>query len=197
MASQIELHQEVMRRTRRPTAAFLTLSHTLRVTDIRLAFMEACREAHVDMDFRAEVSCFHAYEFRRDSESGWTKAAFRPDGYIGLRLCGCHEGYLHCFVEADMGTVSKSKWQHKVSYGYPSYLETGLFGRRYGGESFRVLVVASSPTRMKHLRALSADSPGCDAFLFTSFDALTEHGPFTPIWLATGHSQPVALGVAV
>lgn len=100
-----------------------------------------------------------------------------PDGYVEF---GTPAGTLAAFLEVDLGTEALSVWKEKVR----QYLElalSGEFQKRFGASRFRVLVVASSPRRLRTIRATVAQITPKIFWFATLDDACRSF--FAPIWL--------------
>jgi protein involved in plasmid replication-relaxation len=71
-----------------------------------------------------------------------------PDGYVELTTPA---GIVGAFLELDLGTESLTVWKEKVRQ-YLQLAVSGEFGRRFGEERFRVLVIAHSERRLHSIR---------------------------------------------
>jgi Replication-relaxation len=100
-----------------------------------------------------------------------------PDGYVEFDT---PSGTLAAFLEVDLGTEALSVWREKVR----QYLELALsgdFAKKFGASRFRVLVVASSPRRLRSIRAtVAAITP--KIFWFATLDD-AQQSFFAPVWL--------------
>jgi len=154
-------------RARGETVA-LSLSHTLRVTDVMLAFE------------RTAAACgarfLHREDWQKDSEEGqhltlmrWSitiqydakrvRCAVIPDAVFALDQEGKRSYF---FVEADRGTMPVSRgsadqtsFRRKV-LAYKATRDAGILWKRHAIPGFRVLVIAESERRLRSLRSAAA-----------------------------------------
>jgi len=99
-----------------------------------------------------------------------------PDGYVELVS---PLGVMAAFVEVDLGNESLRVWREKTRK-YLQLAISGTYRRLFGGERFRVLVVANSARRMESLRkAVSEETQ--KIFRFTTLDA-AHSDFFGPVW---------------
>jgi hypothetical protein len=103
-----------------------------------------------------------------------------PDGYAEVATPTKN---LAMFLEVDLGNESRSVWQKKVQ-GYLQYAVSGGFTKQFNQSQFRTLVVANSERRMASLRAATAGLTE-KIFWFTTLDAVTSQGFWSPIWQRT------------
>lgn len=110
-----------------------------------------------------------------------------PDGYVEL---AAPAGPVAAFVEVDLGHESRRVWREKAR----KYLElaiSGAYGRAFGGDRFRVLVVANSARRMESLRrAVSEETQ--KLFRFATQDAALADF-FGPVWKRPTGGDPEPL----
>jgi hypothetical protein len=100
-----------------------------------------------------------------------------PDGYCEVAVSA---KIIAAFLEVDLGHESRSVWQEKVR-GYLRFALSGNFGERFGQSQFRVLVIAASKRRMESLKTATASLTE-KIFWFTTFDAISNNGFWSPIW---------------
>ncbi|MDE3179715.1 MAG: replication-relaxation family protein [Acidobacteriota bacterium] len=113
-----------------------------------------------------------------------------PDGW----LAWTHDGKrFNAFVEADLGTEGLLAWRRKV-VNYLQYAESDAHAEHFGLRSFRVLVVAGSCQRLRHLREVS-ESAG-RLFLFAQMRGVNRENFFDPIWLPAKGAHPIGLAEA-
>lgn len=91
------------------------------------------------------------------------KHEVRPDGFINLRGNPT-------FIEVDLGHVSGSKFREKLK-GFESLTRGATCADLYGFPTFRLLIVSTSPRRVRHLRSLVSDHARLEC-LVTTFDEL-------------------------
>lgn len=146
----------------------LSLSHTLRVTDVMLTFE------------RTAAACgarfLHREEWQKDSEEAshltlmrWNvtiqydakrvRCAVMPDGALALDQEGKRSFF---FVEVDRGTMPVSRgsadqtsFRRKV-LAYKATRDAGILWKRHAIPGFRVLVIAESERRLRSLRSAAA-----------------------------------------
>lgn len=148
----------------------LYVEHRLAVNDFRIALtLGALRLGHRVELWRYEVPI---REDADDPDEHAPPLVLRPDAYV---RCLVGPRRLHFFLEMDMGTESHSRFAKKIRR-YLACKESRLFRPRFGGRSFRVLVVAPTATRMRALKRVAEGEGARRAFWFsTSQDVTTEH----------------------
>ena len=111
-----------------------------------------------------------------------------PDGYVELATPA---KTLAAFLEVDLGNESRSVWRAKIR-SYLRYAVSGSFERRFAHPQFRTLVVTTSERRLASLRAATAELTD-KIFWFTTFEAITKNGFWSPIWQRPkeNHQQPL------
>ena len=108
-----------------------------------------------------------------------------PDGYFEI-ACG---GAVHAmFLEVDLGTESLPVWRKKIQL----YLElalSGCFPDLFRQGKFRVLVIATTEQRLRHIRKVTAAATE-KIFWLSTFDQIKQRGFWSPVWLRpTGDRQ--------
>lgn len=101
-----------------------------------------------------------------------------PDGYVELTT---PSGILAAFLEIDLGSESLRVWKEKVR-NYLAYAVSGTLEKEFGGNRFRVLVIAHSERRMQSIRRVVAEATD-KVFWFASLQTIHERGLFAPHWL--------------
>lgn len=91
------------------------------------------------------------------------KHEVRPDGFIVLRGNPT-------FIEVDLGHVSGPKFREKLK-GFESLTRGATCTELYGFSAFRLLIVSTSPRRVRHLRSLVSDHTRLEC-LVTTFKEL-------------------------
>lgn len=99
-----------------------------------------------------------------------------PDGYVEFATPG---GIAGLFLEIDLGNEILRVWREKVRK-YVAFAVSGAFGRTFGQERFRVLVVGNSPRRVESLRKVVAEATE-RIFRFATLDE-ARTGSFLPVW---------------
>lgn len=107
-----------------------------------------------------------------------------PDLYFEIEKGGQVRGM---FLEADLGSEPKKVWKKKIEL-YLRLAVSGEFGRIFGREQFRVLVVTGSARRAVNLAELAAETT-TKLFWFTTFSQVRESGFEAPIWLRPGGKE--------
>jgi hypothetical protein len=103
--------------------------------------------------------------------------ALIPDGYCELTTAS---QTIAAFLEVDLGHESRKVWRAKVE-AYLRYAISGAFAQRFGQARFRTLVVVDSERRLASLRSATAELTD-KIFWFTTFEAITRQGFWSPIW---------------
>ncbi len=110
-----------------------------------------------------------------------------PDGYVELVS---PQGVMAAFVEVDLGNESLRVWREKARK-YLQLAISGTYGRLFGGERFRVLVVAHSARRTESLcRAVAQETQ--KVFRFTTLEAARTQF-FGPVWKRPVGDRPEPL----
>jgi Replication-relaxation len=171
------------------------LEHTLAIVDLRVALHEAAiapkeamgeaaaasGEAVAIERWLPETLCRHEYELRPASGGAWRREVFKPDAFVRLQRPGARL-YRNYFFEVDLGHTNATQFSGKLA-SHQRYLESGLFRETYGGDEFRTLVVTTTASRLRNLRAL-VEAQHSDLFWFATFATIREHGILGPIWQA-------------
>jgi hypothetical protein len=100
-----------------------------------------------------------------------------PDGYVELATPG---ETLAAFLEVDLGHERGAVWTEKVR-NYLQLALSGDFERRFGGQRFRVLVLANSARRLHSLRKRVAAITQ-KIFWFATLEAIRGEGFFAADW---------------
>lgn len=181
VARRLELELPEVTRRARVSQTPTFIEHTLALVEIYLAFRQAIEERD-DVGIErwiGEFDCRHEWDIR--AEGGrWRKEAFKPDGFVRLEHGGEYHNF---FIEADLGHTSSRQFLGKL-LTHRRYLESGLFGRTFGGDSFCTLVVTTSVRRAKNLRLL-VEQQKSDLFWFTTFEEM-KRDVLGPIWQSPG-----------
>ena len=110
-----------------------------------------------------------------------------PDGYVELAAPG---GPVAAFLEVDLGHESRRVWREKARK-YLQLAISGAYRRAFGGDRFRVLVVANSARRVESLRrAVSEETE--KLFRFATLDAARADF-FGPVWKRPSGDDPEPL----
>jgi protein involved in plasmid replication-relaxation len=111
-----------------------------------------------------------------------------PDGYFEVVTEG---GTRAMFLEADLGTESLPVWQKKAQL-YLQIALSGQFTEMFRQPQFRVLVIATTDRRLRHIRTIVAKATD-KVFWFSTFEQIKQRGFWSPIWLRPTGDQPVPL----
>lgn len=111
-----------------------------------------------------------------------------PDAYFELEA---NKVARSMFLEVDLGTEGLKVWQQKASH-YLQLAISGQFQKLFRQPQFRVLVVAASERRLKHLREVIAKQT-YKVFWFTTLSSINARGLWAPVWLRPTGEQLAAL----
>jgi hypothetical protein len=100
-----------------------------------------------------------------------------PDGYCELGSPGTT---IAAFLEVDLGHEGLKVWAAKTR-NYLQFALSGDFGRSFGRDQFRVLVIANSEKRLQSLRRTVRASTQ-KIFWFATIDSIRSQGPFARVW---------------
>lgn len=185
-----------------PTASGLSgaglrfVRHRYLVNELRVTLEEACRSrGHY-------LRWLHEEDLTAPTERGEGRraevvrhpllrepATFLPDAYCEVTL-GTGES-LRFFVELDLASHPQRIWRHRARL-YAAYADpqVGLFRRRFGRETFRLLILTTPDYRRRSrcdniLRSIceSLGRPS-DMFLATTLDSLTAERILDRSWKA-------------
>lgn len=204
-----ELHRKGAKtdwRLKNRRAEALYIEHRLAVSEVMLSFTLAAEAAGLQVAAWHEGDTFHrATRLPRRIDVPWrgdtVAVPLHPDAYFALAAAdGQRE---HFFLEVDRGTepIARSQMngtsiRRKVAAYWQVY--ASRLNERVGMQSFRVLTVTTSETRVENMRALArAMDPkgrGSALFLFTTADRVTLDNPSpaltAPIWLTPREGEP-------
>ena len=152
--------------SREPSALFL--EHQLAINEIYLA-----------LKYRPiPVSDIRLADWQRFAVMLSAAVPLIPDGYFALRQ---RDTLQACFLEVDLGTESTSVIKRKAEL-YLQLAVSGEFAKRFSLPQFRVLIVTTTPTRVRNLRGVI--SPLTDRiFRFTTLDQIRQQSLWAAIWL--------------
>lgn len=156
------------------------VEHRLAVNDVRIAFTAGAGRFGYAVE-----GWWYEFPIKEDIDDPDEKApplVLRPDAYTRL-LVGPRR--LRLFLEVDMGTESHIRFAAKIRR-YLTYKESRLFRYRYGGRSFRVLIVAPTLTRARALRRVTEAEGGMTMFWFAFQEDITAERIVRPLWQMAG-----------
>jgi hypothetical protein len=173
------------------------LEHLLATNEVRIALVLATRARGWQItrwldDKALKSDQMKDYVTLSGPRGGRQRAAVVPDGYFVLDT---GQYVYHHFLEMDLGTVTgeaslwgKRDWARKVA-AYLAYDRSGGYQARYHAQSWRVLTVTTSATRLQHLKAAAEKTGGKLRFWFTTYAQVTMESVLTePIWQEAGQS---------
>lgn len=187
VAAELNIDIAEVRRNCKNHVAPLFLEHTLRCADVHCAFHRAASAKGMELEYRHERLCTHAYQSRACPDEAWIDHVLKPDAFITLELSTNPHKALNAFVEVDLGHVAPQRFLEKLER-YDHYRSTGMFRRTYAAEAFEILVVTITGSRAERLRTIAAESNLADRVLITLFSDLERFGSFGAIW--TGCDEP-------
>jgi hypothetical protein len=159
-----------------PTSV-ITLSHTLKIGDVAVAFQLADRRGELELiEWRPEATCFHEYAVLSNGVASQRRIV-RPDGFVRLEVGGAS---LSSFIEADLATVSLVRIERKLK-GYQFYRTCGAYNEVYGPGDFSVMFVCPNQRRLNQLLGVARIVPALHVY-GTTFVELEQVGPTGGIW---------------
>jgi hypothetical protein len=169
------------------------LEHTTAINDFRIAVTKAAQLAGYDLlKWVSEGELKGKYDrvvIRSDSGKAQSVSLI-PDGYFVLKVS---QGYAHFFLELDRGTETTGRFKTKV-LAYTTYYQSGVYERRYGSKSMRVVTVTSGSKRLESLKKATEEAGGKRRFWFAIGKSITiETVLHHPLWHVAGEPQPTAL----
>lgn len=182
--------KDVWRRTQ-PSWKFI--AHQLEINDVRIAITVACRQPGFALAewlgeavFRAEPEQVSV----TDSRGRQVQKPVLPDGYF---VIDTPPGRAHFFLEVDRGTEPHHKFAPQVAV-YEAYTHSGQYQARFAARSLRILVVTSTPQRLKNLKATTRKAGGDRKYQFATLSDISAETVLTaPIWQRLTDGTPVAL----
>lgn len=106
---------------------------------------------------------------------------FYPDAYFNYR---CHNENFNAFLEIDHPFKNREQFQEKIEK-YLRYGLEGYFQRQFGFRFFKVLIVASTPARLKYLIKV-IEGLTDKMFWLTTWEMITPEKILIPVWLRSG-----------
>jgi len=173
-----------------------SLEHALRVIDFRLAVNIACDRTElasvagdwVDEQILRDLKQQVRVPSASDPDSH-TECSIVPDGYFCLEFVnGVSQSFM---LEIDMGTESNRRIGLRVR-AYREYLRSGKYAELFGNNSFKVLLVTTSPNRSENLMRTARQAGDKTMFWFTHFSQYAQDGGLVPeqlmerIWRVSG-----------
>jgi len=194
------------KKNRRITASFLR--HTIETAEVMLAIEEhATRHQLHLIDHSAlrpllpvdSQTLDMPFRFRVPAQLGVQHLTIHLQPDRVFSIAGLPDNQrLNFALELDRGTeqLSARKLTHKSTFtrkivGYDAAWRVGLYKSQLGMNGMRVLFVTTSLPRIKGMLTVQKKLIGdrlSSMFLYTTLDALNEHGPLAPIWTSTQQS---------
>jgi hypothetical protein len=168
------------------------LEHALMISRFQTALRHASR-----MLGTVDVECWQGDGSVRtavqvESPNGLERVPVAPDAYFVLRVSeGEQAGRIHCFLEADGGTMTVARFLTKLR-GYFALWRSGQAEERFGMKNFLVVTAATSQARAEHLleACRQVSDRGLRMFLFASeseYLPASDSKMFGPIWRTPAH----------
>lgn len=158
---------------------FLFLEHNLGIAEFRVCLELALRNnPEIDLLF-----------WRRESKELNDRVLdprkrkylpVTPDAFFGLQT---NLGRSYFFLEVDMATQEHRRITRKI-IAYREYWKKGLYGQKYGFNSFRVLFVTTTERRLNNLLKTAEKTGAKNMFLFATQSDITEGRIFDSIWMS-------------
>ncbi|MDI6872050.1 MAG: replication-relaxation family protein [Bacillota bacterium] len=165
----------------------LYVEHRLAVNDFRIALtLGAQRLGHRVEVWRYEVPIREDVD---DPDEHVPPLVFRPDAYA---RCAVGPRRVHLFLEMDMGTEGHKRFAKKIRR-YLAYKDSGLFRHRFGGRSFRVLIVAPTATRMRALERVAEGEGARRVFWLLPAESCCADRLSSSTWRLAGGSETAVL----
>lgn len=183
------------------------LDHLLETNNVRVAIERAAQQAGWEIETWHNERTLKSREMKDHvtlvgPKGGRHCAAVIPDGYFALNT---GQYRYHHMLEVDRATLTgrsprwaRRDWARKIRV-YMEFVKQGLYQKRYGTKSLRVLTVTIGERRMQNLKEITEyvgeEGRGdVDWFWFTTFDKATPDQILTePVWLRAGEDEPQRL----
>lgn len=127
------------------------------------------------------------------TEKGVTQKRVTPDGYFEIWIDG---KIFRLLFELDMATRDNPNFILEKARPCLAYIKSTLYRQRFGHNAGRVLIVTTTPLRLKYMKARTEAALGnaASVFLFSTFDLVNDQTVLSePIWYRGGETDPVAL----
>jgi hypothetical protein len=117
-----------------------------------------------------------------------TAIPLTPDGYLEIGVGGTMRAM---FMEVDLGSESSLVWQKKAQL-YVQMAVTGICDQLFRQPQFRVLVIATTERRLRHIRSAIAKFTD-KIFWLSTFDEIKQRGFWSSVWLRPTGDQRLTL----
>ena len=185
----------------------LFLEHTLLVSDVMVALELACREnGRIQLLMDGEISLPDSIRSQREpfhwsvNVNSHLKLGIIPDRVFVLEFADRPGDRAIFFLEADRGTMPVTRKSlsrtsfHRKLLAYEATWTQNLHRTRFGFHRFRVLTVATSVERARHLAESAAHlERGRGLFLFTDAQSLLGQSPLAEVWKSPNSDLPISL----
>lgn len=159
---------------------FLFLEHNLGIAELRVGLELAKRNnPAIDLLFWRRESK-ELNDRVNDPSKRQKYLPVTPDAFFGLQT---NLGRSYFFLEVDMATQEHRRIARKI-IAYRQYWKKGLYGQKYGFNSFRVLFVTTTQRRMTNLLKTAEKTGAKNMFLFATQSDVTEGKILDPIWIS-------------
>lgn len=169
------------------------LEHTTAINDFRIAITLAAQRAGYELlkwIGEAELKADYDRVNVRTASGKMQSVSLIPDSYFVLKT---PRGFAHFFLEMDRGTETTGRFKTKIA-AYMAYYQSGLYERRYGSKSMRVITVTSGRRRLDNLKTATEAVGGKRRFWFVVHTDLTIAAILAnPVWYVAGEQVPSAL----
>ncbi len=191
-----ELKTEVNWRPRDSERELYFLQHTLAGNDFRICATIAAQRLDLALDWANErrLKRREMKDYVADPKQDGERLTIVPDGY--LRVSNGHSTSAFA-LELDRATVEEKPFKAKVR-AYGEWKRTGVYCRRHGTNSLRVLFVIApnnrDPHRLARVKRWCEAEGGRSLFWFAQAADISEHTVFTePVWNVAGRDGRFAL----
>jgi hypothetical protein len=165
------------------------LQHTLGINDFRIAAYLAAQRAAITVEWTDERSLRRREmrDYVPDPKSRGEQLTVVPDGYFTLGIGGDTPAFA---LELDRATVEEKPFKRKVR-AYGEWKRTGVYAKRFGTDSLRVLFVVAKnsrdPYRLARIKRWCEAEGGRSLFWFAESGDVTGESVFSgPIWHVAG-----------
>ena len=175
------------------------IEHLIKTNEVRVALEVAATRNAITIEKWLDDKTLKSkqqkdYVALSGPQGGAQRTAIVPDGYFYFKLD--ERKYSHNFLEVDRATVvgmysqsGRRDWARKVR-AYLAYHQQGLYQKRYGTKSMRVLTITTREKRLQNLKAITEQAGGRGRFWFTTFEQVIPEKVFTDfIWHKAGSKQ--------
>lgn len=186
-----------------------TLNHDLKLNDIRIRVEQDVAQLHgavlhewvSDYEFHQLPDVVKVKQLlgRGDRGAVQRDREIMPDGYFSFSIPlspGSEPRRRYRYLlELDLATETrKGQFGKDKVIPLTTYLDSEVYAQRFGAAG-RVLVVTTTPARLKNLRAQAVEYNDKGYFLFTTLNEIDAAANMlvTPIWVSTHDEQPRAL----